>query len=66
MGPGVFHPVSCVPSWRQTVRAVGLLEHFGTPEAVSILKSLAEGNPHVAPTVAAKGALSRLDKRDAK
>jgi RNA polymerase sigma factor (sigma-70 family) len=66
MGPGVLHGLSPVPSWRQTVRAVGMLESFGTPEAVEILKSLAGGHPGVAPTIAAKEALARLEKASAK
>ena len=62
MGPGILHQLGPVPSWRQTIRAVGILESFGTKEALEILQRLAAGHPFVAPTNAAKDALVRLKK----
>ncbi|VTR94123.1 unnamed protein product [Gemmata massiliana] len=46
--------------WTQTVRAIALLEFFGTPDAVAILKNLATGHPDAQPTKMAKEALDRL------
>jgi hypothetical protein len=50
--------------WTRATRAVALLEHFGTPEAVALLKSLATGHADAQPTVQAKAALERLAKKD--
>lgn len=46
--------------WTRAVRAIALLEHFGTPEAQEILKSLTTGDPDAQPTRVAKESLSRL------
>ena len=39
-----------------------LLEHFGTPGAVAILKEMATGHPDAQPTRVARDALARLGK----
>lgn len=49
-------------SWVRAVRAVNLLEHMATPEARSLLQTLAEGEVDALPTVAAREALERLKK----
>jgi hypothetical protein len=46
--------------WTRAVRAVVLLEHVGSPEAVAVLKDLATGHPDAQPTKVAKEALGRL------
>lgn len=48
--------------WVRAVRAISLLEHVGTPAAVSLLKDLATGHPDAQPTKAAKEALGRMGK----
>ncbi|MBX7104564.1 MAG: hypothetical protein K1X57_10820 [Gemmataceae bacterium] len=48
-------------SWRQSLRAIAILEHIGTPEAVATLKKLSEGHADAKPTKAAKEALDRLN-----
>lgn len=49
--------------WTRAVRAIVLLEHIGTPEAVAILKSMAAGHTEAQPTRAAKTALSRMEAK---
>jgi hypothetical protein len=49
-------------AWVRAVRAVGILEHIGTPPAQKILEGLATGHPDAAPTKAAKRTLERLKK----
>jgi tetratricopeptide (TPR) repeat protein len=46
--------------WTQAVRAIILLEHIGTPEAVAILRDMATGHPEAQPTKLAVEALDRL------
>lgn len=46
--------------WTRAERAIVLLEHIGTPEAVAVLKSMATGHADAAPTVTAKESLKRL------
>ncbi|HET6423736.1 MAG TPA: hypothetical protein VFG20_08645 [Planctomycetaceae bacterium] len=48
--------------WTRALRAISLLEHFGTPEAVAILEDMATGHPEAHPTVAAKECLERLQR----
>jgi hypothetical protein len=52
----------CHHSWVRAVRAVVLLEHIGTPDAVAVLRDMATGHPDALPTKAAQDALARLDK----
>jgi hypothetical protein len=47
-------------AWNRAMRAIVLLEHWATPEAIALLKDLASGNPDAAPTKAAKEALENL------
>ncbi len=49
--------------WTRAVRAVALLEFFGTPDAVALLKDLATGHPDAQPTKMAKEALDRLKEK---
>jgi hypothetical protein len=49
--------------WTRAVRAIALLEHLGTPDAVAVLKDMASGHPSAQPTVAAAEALGRLGGR---
>ena len=46
--------------WTRAVRAIVLLEHIGTPDAVAVLKELATGHADAQPTKAAKEAVARL------
>ncbi len=46
--------------WTQAVRAIILLEHIGSPDAVAILRDMAGGHPDAQPTKLAVEALDRL------
>ncbi len=46
--------------WTRCVRALMLLEHVGTPEAVAVLRAMAQGHPDAQPTRVAKEALQRI------
>jgi hypothetical protein len=48
--------------WTRAVRALVLLEHIGTPDAVAILKDMATGHPDAQPTKVARDSLERLGK----
>lgn len=50
--------------WTRALRAIALLEHFGTPEAIAILEDMASGHQEAHPTVAAEESLGRLQKSD--
>lgn len=49
--------------WGQKSRAVYVLEHIGTPEAVKVIEAMATGHEDASPTKAAKDALARLKKK---
>jgi hypothetical protein len=49
--------------WTRATRAIVLLEHFGTPDALTILKNMADGHEEAGPTVAAKEAIDRLTRK---
>lgn len=51
--------------WTRAVRALMLLEHMGTPEAVAILEQMATGHPEAQPTRVAREALERVGAREA-
>jgi hypothetical protein len=51
------------PTWTRIIRAIVLLEHIGTPDAVAIIKDMSTGNPAAQPTKVAKDALARLANR---
>jgi hypothetical protein len=46
--------------WTRAVRAIVLLQHIGTADAMLILKDMASGNPDAEPTKVAKEALVAL------
>ena len=48
------------PGWTRATRAIILLEHIATPDAIAILKDMATGHPDAEPTKAAKQALEIL------
>jgi hypothetical protein len=48
--------------WQRLQRAIYLLEHIGTPEAVKIIEEMATGHPEASPTKTAKEALKRIQK----
>lgn len=50
--------------WARADRAIVLLQHIGTPEALAILKNLATGNPDAQPTKIAKVAVDSLTVSD--
>jgi hypothetical protein len=50
--------------WTRAVRALVLLEHIGTPDALAILKDMATGHPDAYPTKVAKEALERIAGKD--
>ncbi len=54
--------------WTRAVRAIVLLEHFGTPGAVAVLKDMATGHPDAQPTRVARESFDRVNegKRSAK
>ncbi len=47
------------PAWVRAVRAIVILDHIGTPDALAILKEMAGGHPDAPPTVLAKEAVAR-------
>jgi hypothetical protein len=47
-------------TWTRAERAIVLLQHMGTPDAVAILKDMATGNADAMPTKVAKAALQSL------
>jgi hypothetical protein len=49
--------------WNRATRAVMILEHLGTPEAVKVLEAMAGGHDEAGPTKAAKEAVGRLKKK---
>jgi hypothetical protein len=46
-------------SWNRAVRAIVLLGHIGSPDALAILKDIASGNPDAQPTQVAKAMLQK-------
>jgi RNA polymerase sigma factor (sigma-70 family) len=48
------------PTWTQLTRAVVILEHIGTPDALALLKEIAAGHPDAHPTQTAKEAVEKL------
>jgi hypothetical protein len=48
--------------WCRATRAVMLLEHLGSLEAVKVLEAMATGHADASPTIAAKQALERLKR----
>jgi RNA polymerase sigma factor (sigma-70 family) len=48
------------PSWTRATRAVVILEHIRTPEALALLRQMATGHPDALPTVLANQAIPRL------
>jgi hypothetical protein len=48
--------------WTRAARAIALLEHFATPDAIAILKDLATGHPDAQPTKLAQEALANLSE----
>jgi hypothetical protein len=50
-------------SWVRAVRAIVLLEHIGTPQAVAILQDMAGGQPDAQPTRTARAAISAGSKK---
>ncbi len=48
------------PKWTRAERAIVLLEHLRSREAISILKVMATGHPEARPTRLAKEALERI------
>jgi hypothetical protein len=51
--------------WIRASRAVVLLEHIRTPEAVAILKAMAGGHPDADPTKVAREALAAIGEKSA-
>jgi hypothetical protein len=47
--------------WTRAIRAIVLLEHINTPEAVAILKDMSAGHPDAQPTKQANTALENLN-----
>lgn len=46
--------------WTRAVRALILLEHIATPDAVAILRAMADGDPDAQPTRQAKESLAKV------
>jgi hypothetical protein len=51
--------------WTRAVRAIVLLEHLHTPEAITILKSMAGGHPDAYPTKSAQQSLAAIGANSA-
>jgi len=47
-------------NWTRAVRALVLLQHIGSPEAIEVLAEMATGHPDAQPTQVAKEAIKRL------
>jgi hypothetical protein len=47
--------------WTRALRAIVLLEHIGSPDAIAILKDMSTGNPDAQPTKCANAALDNLN-----
>jgi hypothetical protein len=52
--------------WTRAVRAIVLLEHIRTPEAVAVLKAMAGGHPEAYPTKVAKEAVAAIAEKSAR
>ena len=50
-------------AWVRAGRGVGVLEHLGTPEAVTLLERIALGEDNAPPTKQAQDALARLKRK---
>ena len=50
--------------WTRAVRAIILLEHIGSPDAIAILKDMSTGHPDAEPTKAAQEALDKIESGD--
>jgi hypothetical protein len=48
------------PQWARACRAIVLLEHIGSPEAITILRDMSTGHPDAKPTKAAAEALENI------
>lgn len=49
--------------WSREKRALYVLEHVGTPDAVKLIEAMATGHPDASPTKTAKDTLARLKKK---
>lgn len=52
--------------WERAARAIALLEHIKSPEAIALLKDMATGHPDAAPTQYAAEALLRIEGKEPK
>lgn len=50
--------------WTRVVRAICLLESFGTPDAMAIIERLSEGHPDAQPTRVAIDALTKAERAE--
>ena len=48
-------------TWTRVIRAIVLLEHIGTPDAIAILRDMATGHPDADPTKIAQDVLTILE-----
>src|SRR5262249_12548298 len=49
-------------AWTRASRGVAILEQIGSPDAIAVLRQVAEGHKDATPTIAAKESLARLKK----
>ena len=49
--------------WQRLQRAIYILEHVGTPNAMKVMEDMATGHADASPTKTAKEALERLKKK---
>jgi hypothetical protein len=61
--PKVIVKLEPLPSWKRASRAIGVLEHIGTPEAIKVLEELCLGEDTATPTKQATDALARLKRK---
>jgi hypothetical protein len=63
LGPGASGENS-KPKWTRASRAIVLLEHIASPEAIAILRDMSTGHDDAEPTKVAREALAKLEPPD--
>jgi hypothetical protein len=63
LSPRIYVPAGPPRHWVRAVRAIGVLEGLGTPEARQLIEALARGEADALPTIEARAALGRLGKQ---
>jgi hypothetical protein len=61
--PEVVSKLNDHGDWHRLQRAIHILEHIGTPDAMKVIEEMASGHADASPTKTAKEALERLKKK---